>query len=50
MDGPATTRLAEAWLHTGDVLEPLGIEQPATDRLWHIARLAWRTQLIRTFA
>jgi uncharacterized protein (TIGR03084 family) len=39
----ATTRLAEAWLHTGDVLEPLGIEQPATDRLWHIARLAWRT-------
>lgn len=39
----ATTRLSEAWLHTGDVLEPLGIEQPATDRLWHIARLAWRT-------
>lgn len=39
----ATTRLAEAWLHTGDVLEPLGIQQAATERLWHIARLAWRT-------
>ncbi|MDQ2709754.1 MAG: maleylpyruvate isomerase family mycothiol-dependent enzyme [Actinomycetota bacterium] len=39
----ATTRLAEAWIHTGDVLEPLGVKQPATDRLWHIARLAWRT-------
>ncbi len=39
----ATTRLSEAWIHTGDVLEPLGVPQPATDRLWHIARLAWRT-------
>jgi uncharacterized protein (TIGR03084 family) len=39
----ATTRLSEAWIHTGDVLEPLGVKQPPTDRLWHIARLAWRT-------
>jgi uncharacterized protein (TIGR03084 family) len=39
----ATTRLAEAWIHTGDVAEPLGIPPKPTDRLWHIARLAWRT-------
>ncbi len=39
----ATTRLAETWIHTGDVAAALGIEQPATDRLRHIARLAWRT-------
>lgn len=39
----ATTRLSEAWIHTGDVLEPLGVPQPPTERLWHIARLAWRT-------
>ena len=39
----ATTRLAETWIHTGDVTYAFG-EQPApTDRLWHIARLAWRT-------
>ncbi|MBW3536980.1 MAG: maleylpyruvate isomerase family mycothiol-dependent enzyme [Actinobacteria bacterium] len=36
----ATTRLAEYWIHTGDVF-PAG--QAADDRLWHIARLAWRT-------
>jgi uncharacterized protein (TIGR03084 family) len=39
----ATTRLSEAWIHTGDVAGALGIELPPTDRLWHIARLAWRT-------
>lgn len=39
----ATTRLAETWIHTGDVAEPLGQEVAADDRLWHIARLAWRT-------
>ncbi|MGZ4737074.1 MAG: maleylpyruvate isomerase family mycothiol-dependent enzyme [Acidimicrobiia bacterium] len=39
----ATTRLAESWIHTGDVAEALGIELPASDRLWHVARLAWRT-------
>ena len=38
-----TTRLAECWIHTGDVAEALGVEQPPTDRLRHIARLAWRT-------
>ncbi len=39
----ATTRLAETWIHTGDVAVPLGHEAAADDRLWHIARLAWRT-------
>ena len=39
----ATTRLAETWIHTGDVAEALGVELPPPDRLWHIARLAWRT-------
>jgi uncharacterized protein (TIGR03084 family) len=39
----ATTRLAETWIHTGDVAVPLGADVAADDRLWHIARLAWRT-------
>lgn len=39
----ATTRLAETWIHTGDIAHGLGIPLPATPRLWHIARLAWRT-------
>ena len=39
----ATTRLAECWIHTGDVSEALGVEQEPTDDLEHIARLAWRT-------
>jgi uncharacterized protein (TIGR03084 family) len=39
----ATTRLSECWIHTHDVAGALGVELPATDRLWHIARLAWRT-------
>ena len=39
----ATTRLAETWIHTGDVAAALGVTLPATDRLSHIARLAWRT-------
>jgi uncharacterized protein (TIGR03084 family) len=39
----ATTRLAETWIHTGDVAGALGIELPPTDRLRPIARLAWRT-------
>jgi len=38
-----TTRLAETWIHTGDVAEGLGVELAPADRLWHIARLAWRT-------
>jgi uncharacterized protein (TIGR03084 family) len=38
-----TTRLAECWIHTGDVAEALGVTQEPTDRLEQIARLAWRT-------
>jgi len=39
----AATRLAETWIHAGDVAGALGGELPATDRLRPIARLAWRT-------
>jgi uncharacterized protein (TIGR03084 family) len=39
----ATTRLAETWIHTGDVTFAFGDPPSATERLWHIARLAWRT-------
>lgn len=39
----ATTRLAETWIHTGDVAFAFGAEPDPSDRLWHIARLAWRT-------
>jgi len=39
----ATTRLSEAWIHTGDIASALDIELPPTDRLRHITRLAWRT-------
>lgn len=39
----ATTRLAECWVHTGDIAHAVGATQPFSDRLWHIARLAWRT-------
>jgi uncharacterized protein (TIGR03084 family) len=39
----ATTRLAETWIHTGDVCIGLGIGQPTSDRIWHIARLVHRT-------
>jgi uncharacterized protein (TIGR03084 family) len=39
----ATTRLAEAWIHTTDVAGGLGVAVAPTARLWHIARLAWRT-------
>jgi uncharacterized protein (TIGR03084 family) len=38
-----TTRLAECWIHTGDVANALGREQAPTSRLRHVARLAWRT-------
>ena len=38
-----TTRLAECWIHTGDVAEALGVEQVPGERLRHVARLAWRT-------
>ena len=39
----ATTRLAETWIHTGDVAEALDVELVPAPRLRHIARLAWRT-------
>jgi uncharacterized protein (TIGR03084 family) len=39
----ATTRLAETWIHGGDVAVASGPLPAPTDRLWHIARLAWRT-------
>jgi uncharacterized protein (TIGR03084 family) len=36
------TRLAECWIHTGDVAEAVGVPQEPTDALEHVARLAWR--------
>jgi uncharacterized protein (TIGR03084 family) len=39
----ATTRLAECWIHTGDVEAALGRSPSASPRLRHLARLAWRT-------
>jgi uncharacterized protein (TIGR03084 family) len=38
-----STRLAETWIHTVDVASAFGVEPAPTARLWHIARLAWRT-------
>ncbi|MEW6472390.1 MAG: maleylpyruvate isomerase family mycothiol-dependent enzyme [Actinomycetota bacterium] len=39
----ATTRLAEVWIHTGDVAAGLGRRQEPGPHLKPIARLAWRT-------
>lgn len=39
----ATTRVAETWIHTADIADVIGVTPTADDRLWHIARLAWRT-------
>ena len=39
----ATTRLAETWIHSGDVAAGLGQELTPGPQLWPIARLAWRT-------
>jgi len=39
----ATTRLAETWIHAGDVAGAVGSVLADTDRLRLIARLAWRT-------
>jgi uncharacterized protein (TIGR03084 family) len=39
----ATTRLSECWIHTRDIARAVGVEASVTDRLWHIARLAWRS-------
>jgi uncharacterized protein (TIGR03084 family) len=38
-----STRLAETWIHTGDVAGALDLTLAPTDRLRPIARLAWRT-------
>ncbi|HEX3842005.1 MAG TPA: maleylpyruvate isomerase family mycothiol-dependent enzyme [Acidimicrobiales bacterium] len=39
----ATTRLAETWIHAGDIAEALDVELVPTNRLRLISRLAWRT-------
>lgn len=39
----ATTRLAETWIHTGDIAFGLGVTLTPQPRLRHIARLAHRT-------
>lgn len=39
----ATTRLAETWIHTGDVAEALGVPRTPGPQLEQIVRLAWRT-------
>ena len=39
----ATTRLAETWIHAGDVAAALDVELLPTERLNLVARLAWRT-------
>ncbi len=39
----ATTRLAEAWIHAGDIASALHIELEPSRGLRQIARLAWRT-------
>ena len=39
----AATRLSECWIHTTDVAEALHRPVAPTDRLRHVARLAWRT-------
>ena len=37
------TRLAETWIHTGDVADALGVRLVPAERLQEVARLAWRT-------
>jgi uncharacterized protein (TIGR03084 family) len=39
----ATTRVAETWIHAGDIAGAVGATMEPTDRLRLIARLAWRT-------
>lgn len=38
-----TTRLAETWIHAGDVAAAFGVVPAPTERLRLVARLAWRT-------
>jgi uncharacterized protein (TIGR03084 family) len=38
------TRLAESWIHTGDIADAVGVAlADPGERLRHVARLAWRT-------
>jgi len=37
------TRLSETWIHTTDVADAFGVSLEPTERLRHVARLAWRT-------
>jgi uncharacterized protein (TIGR03084 family) len=39
-----TARLMECWAHGQDVLDALGVERTATDRLRHVARLGFITR------
>lgn len=39
----ATTRIAETWIHAGDIAAGMGVVLPPTDRLRHVARLVHRT-------
>lgn len=39
----ATTRLSEHWIHTMDIAEPLGIDNPDTDDIEHLAWVAVRS-------
>ena len=39
----AATRLSECWIHSGDIASALDVRLEPTDRLRHVARLAWRT-------
>ena len=39
----AATRLAECWIHSGDVSDAVGVVLAVDDHLRHVARLAWRT-------
>lgn len=39
----ATTRLSETWIHTVDAAAAFAMVPEPTDRLWHVARLVWRT-------
>lgn len=39
-----TARLMECWAHGQDIVDALGVERPATDRLRHIAQLGFITR------
>jgi uncharacterized protein (TIGR03084 family) len=39
----ATTRIAETWIHTGDIAEGLGVDRAPADRIRHIVYLVHRT-------